>query len=200
MPQIVYIPTTTTKDLQNFSAPILNLQDSCVRAPWFGANYWTAVVKPVSGGNIPSHIPIIEVRMTFKEGGAYDFHNTYERIREQLYHAISIAREEGRNVGRGDGLGGVDLAGVHLDQLPAYEAESGPGTGVTSPQAQISPIMASSEFENEVTGIQTPSTPEAIQQTFTPPDEPPPGYEEAQFQAVGIDLDRRLRDDADQQR
>jgi hypothetical protein len=35
---------------------------------------------------------------------------------------------------------------------------------------------------------------------FTAPDDPPPGYEEAQAQAVGIDLDQRLREAAERQR
>src|SRR6266487_775356 len=97
--QIVYLPTNPTPELQSFSAPILNLQDSYVRAPFFGANYWCAMVRPVAGGNIPPQHPAVELKMTFREGGAFDYHTIFEQIKERLYNAVSLARESGRNVG-----------------------------------------------------------------------------------------------------
>src|SRR4051794_13477694 len=48
--KIVYLPTSPTPELQSFSSPILNLQDTYVRAPFFGANYWTGLCKPVADG------------------------------------------------------------------------------------------------------------------------------------------------------
>ncbi|RDW94455.1 hypothetical protein BP5796_00218 [Coleophoma crateriformis] len=182
--RLVYLPATPSPDLQSFSSPILNLEDSYVRAPFFGANYWTAVCKPVSGGNIPSAHPSVELRMTFREGGAYDFHSALEEVRERLYQAYTVAQEHGR-VGRS----GVDLANVHLEQLPAYEpAREVDGTdGIAEPR------------DSGVHGVNAEENQAPKPEEFTAPDEPPPGYEEAQVQAVGIDLEQRLRSEAERQ-
>lgn len=179
-PQIVYIPTTSSPTLTSFSSPILNLHDTYVRAPFFGANYWTASVRPVAGGGIPPSLALIDLRMTFREGGAFDYHNVFELIKERLHQAVQAARDAGRSVG---GAGGVDqavLGGLHLEQLPAYEpaAVAAPGAAAADEVRRAS----------VVDGQRTESDSVAAQ-----PDEPPPGYEEAQAQAVGIDLDQRLR-------
>lgn len=74
------------------------------------------------------------------------------------------------------------LQGLHLEQLPAYEpAAATPAAGTGAGPAR--------EGQEQVDG-QARADPES---TGAPPDEPPPGYEEAQAQAVGIDLDQRLR-------
>ncbi|OBT71245.1 hypothetical protein VF21_09471 [Pseudogymnoascus sp. 05NY08] len=180
--RIVYIPTTSSPSLTSFSCPILNLYDTYVRAPFFGANYWTASVRPVAGGGIPPSLALIDLRMTFREGGAFDYHNVFELIKERLHQAVQAARDAGRNVG---GAGGVDqevLQGLHLEQLPAYEpAAVAPGAGAAggAREAPPPPVDAQPRAEPETAAAQ--------------PDEPPPGYEEAQAQAVGIDLDQRLR-------
>ncbi|KAJ8064458.1 hypothetical protein OCU04_006796 [Sclerotinia nivalis] len=178
--RIVYLPSSPTPELQSFSSPILNLQDSYVRAPFFGANYWTALCKPVPGGGIPPHCPSVELKMTFREGGAFDFHSCLEQIKERLYQAYSVAREHG-----GRGTSGVDLANMDLEQLPAYE----PAREVTDE----APIVTQDSGVASTTG--SSSRPE----TFTAPAEPPPDYEEAQAQAVSVDLDQRLREQAERQ-
>jgi len=197
--RIVYLPTTPTPELQNFSCPILNLQDTYVRAPFFGANYWTAVVRPVAGGGIPPSHPYVELRMTFREGGAYDYHTTFEQIKERLHHAVSLARDDGRNVGSVAGLGGVDLTGVHLEQLPAYEPAREITDGEHADERGLASPHQSVIRDSGVSGVRAPSPPKAEEEVFTPPNEPPPGYEEAQVQAVGIDLDQRLREEAERQ-
>ncbi|KAB8299849.1 hypothetical protein EYC80_000095 [Monilinia laxa] len=178
--RIVYLPSAPTPDLQSFSSPILNLQDSYVRAPFFGANYWTALCKPVSGGGIPPDYPSVELKMTFREGGAFDFHSCLERIKERLYQVYSVAREHG-----GRGMSGADLTTMDLEQLPAYE----PAQEVTD----ASPIVARDSGVASTTGTSPRS------ETFTAPAEPPPDYEEAQAQAVSVDLDQRLREQAERQ-
>lgn len=129
------------------------------------------MVKPVAGGNIPPSLPYVELKMVFSDGGAFDHHTVFEQIKERAAHALEMARES-----QG---GSVDMANVHLEQLPAYE-----------------PITVSGA-EN----LTVPTThDETIRQTPSPasrPIEPPPGYEEAQAQAVGIDLDARLRAEAE---
>lgn len=139
--------------------------------------------------------------MTFREGGAFDYHTIFEQVKEQLYHAISIAREEGRNIGSIGILGGADLANVHLEQLPAYEPPPqapnvlhAEGQDLRSPEQPTAGDSGVADLRNSnqpkpEKGVSTPPT--------EPPNEPPPGYEEAQAQAVGMDLDQRLREEAE---
>jgi len=154
-----------------------------VRAPFFGANYWTATVKPVSGGGIPATHSAIELRFTFREGGAFDFHTTFEQIKERAYQAYTVARENGAAA-----TAGVDLANVHLEQLPAYEpareVEEDDEPRILSPV----PVRPSRTNTGEV---ERPSVAPPA------PDEPPPGYEEAQVQAVSSDLEQRLREEVE---
>lgn len=157
--QIVYIPAKPTKEFQSFSAPYANLQDSHSVSPWFGANYWIALCKPVVGGGIPTTQIAVEVKMTFQDGGVFDFSAAFERVKER----IQQVREANGNTGGAD---------VHLEQLPAYEAaREDDDLPILSPTAR--PELARRRS----------TTPPP--QMFTAPDEPPPGYEEAQAQAVG---------------
>ncbi|EON66806.1 hypothetical protein W97_06208 [Coniosporium apollinis CBS 100218] len=195
--RMVYLPATQTPQLQSFAAPILNLHDTHVTAPFFGPNVWTALLQPVQGGGIPPAHAAIELKMTFKDGGAFDFHNIYERIKERLQQAVEVARESGYGTGDGSesgggrgvgGLAGVDLNNVHLDELPAYEASgsmplSGPSTAPTSPAVGGS-LQSSPRPEN----ARSPQ-----QEAFSPPAEPPPGYEEVQRESVIDEVELRLR-------
>jgi WW domain-binding protein 2 len=139
--------------------------------------------------------------MIFREGGAFDYHTIFEQIKERLYHAISIARDEGRNIRSVGVLGGADLAGVHLEQLPAYEPPpQAPGIEPAGEREPVSPIHPAGS-DSGVAGLRGQPKPEEEVSTppIEPPNEPPPGYEEAQAQAVGIDLDQRLREEAERQ-
>ncbi|KAK2627320.1 hypothetical protein QTJ16_003286 [Diplocarpon rosae] len=185
--RIVYLPSSPTPELQSFSAPILNLQDTYVRAPFFGANYWVALCKPVAGGNIPPSHGAVELRFTFRDGGAFDFHTIFEPLKERVYQAYTVAQETSQR----DPAGNIDLANVHLEQLPAYEAarevveEDGPTI--------LSPVPLRPGRDSGIGGVRSPVTSSPKPEPFIAPDEPPPGYEEAQAQAVSIDLDHRLR-------
>jgi len=130
--------------------------------------------------------------MTFKDGGAFDFHSTFERIKERLQQAVDVARESGQlvgdgtevNAGRGGGgLSGVNMDSVHLDELPAYEDATGdrpPHIRTEEPLIDLS--------------VSPPSTERSPRnQQFSPPAEPPPGYETVQSQSVADELERRLR-------
>jgi WW domain-binding protein 2 len=137
--------------------------------------------------------------MIFREGGAFDYHIIFEQIKERLHHAISIARDEGRNIGSVGVLGSVDLASVHLEQLPAYEPPPrAPGGEPAEERDPVSPVQPAGR-DSGVAGLRGQSKPEEDVSTppIEPPNEPPPGYEEAQAQAVGIDLDQRLREEAE---
>lgn len=88
---------------------------------------------------------------------------------------------------------------MHLEQLPAYE----PATEVDGDETQpavLSPIPIHPDVgrDSGVAGMSEGGV-SPKEETFTAPSEPPPGYEEAQAQAVGIDLDQRLREEAERQ-
>jgi hypothetical protein len=131
--------------------------------------------------------------MTFKDGGAFDFHSTYERIKERLQQAVDVARESGHLVGDGTetrggqgagALGAVDMNAVHLDELPAYEDAA--STRPVPATRQDAPLIDLSEPEPA-----TRTSPR--QEQFSPPAEPPPGYEDVQSQSISDELERRLR-------
>ena len=190
--QIVYLPSTVTPQLQSFSSPILNLQDTYVRAPFFGANYWTGICKPVAGGGIPPSNAAVELKITFRDGGAFDFHTIFEQIKERVHQAYTVARESGQQ----------NVVDVDLEQLPAYE--QAPGTQLVDVESEddgpriLSPVPTRPQVrDSEVDPLRSPAE---ASQPPTAPAEPPPGYEEAQAQAVGIELDQRLREAAERQR
>jgi hypothetical protein len=143
--------------------------------------------------------------MEFKEGGAFDFSTTFERLRERLRQAVDVARESGLASGdgveTGDGRGGGALAGVnlnnvHLEDLPAYEA-SGSDTVVGATDSLPSPPIPGrdSGIGDSSPPVANKSSPLGSPQeaTFSPPSEPPPGYEEVQRDSVADELERRLR-------
>lgn len=193
--RIIYLPVTPTPTFQSFAVPILNVADSRVTAPWFGANKWEAVIRPVTGGGIPPQHGELDCVMEFKEGGAFDFHNIFERLKERLRQTIDVARESGVDET-------VAAGNVNMEDLPAYEDTrqharvpeeplsppasaglSGLGTGV--------PVTADQEPEAD-----TPQRPSPLQspRPFQPPSDPPPGYEEVQRTSIADELERRLSD------
>ncbi|KAL3479107.1 ubiquinol-cytochrome c reductase complex 17 kd protein [Aspergillus californicus] len=168
--RIVYVPGQKTTELESFSAPLLNLHDSHVSSPFFGPNTWNAIVQPVPGGGISPSLFAVQLKLTFKDGGAYDFHNQFELIKERLQQAVEISGESGR----GTGTGNLNMASVHLEDLPAYS--NPPGDSNTSSHT-LNPTRHSPTEIN----------------TGPEPQEPPPGYEEVQQQSVANELEDRLR-------
>ena len=179
----------------------MNLQDTHVDAPFFGANSWTGILKPVNGGNIPPHHAYVKLSMTFKDGGAFDFASTYERIKETTAQAIEVARENGRQQG-------PNLSDINLEQLPAYE-EVGSTVSAPPPPSLQQPIpraaTASTQAPQRDSGVVLPSDDErnpkqpppptaASNEQYPPPDEPPPGYEEVQHNSIADNLEQRVRD------
>ena len=137
--------------------------------------------------------------MTFKDGGAFDFHSNFERVKETLSQAVEVARESGR-AGQAPN---IDLSTVNLEQLPAYEELGG---GLSSPPPRTDPpapfaptavrppqsreaVLNSFSPPNE----NTPPARPAAQQQFQPPSGPPPGYEEAQQSSVVNNLEESIR-------
>ncbi|EXJ54271.1 hypothetical protein A1O7_09609 [Cladophialophora yegresii CBS 114405] len=185
--RIVYLPEKPATELKSFSAPLLNLHDTHMTVPWFGPNAWQAVLQPVPGGNIPATQAAIELKLTFKEGGAPDFHSNLERIKERLQQVVSTARENNLSGQRQDQmLGNMNLDNVHLDQLPSYQ-ESGrdrvaPANADETGGAVVSPMGRSPEPRRAGSPVHAAQ----------PPSDAPPGYEETQQQSIQAELDRRL--------
>ncbi len=130
--------------------------------------------------------------MTFKEGGAFDFAATYERVKETLSQALDVARESGRP-------SAADLADINLEQLPAYEEATGgptlhrptPISRTVAPQTEVrdsSGIIVSSDDERG-------TNPSSAGSSNGPPlpNEPPPGYEETQQNSIAESLERGIR-------
>lgn len=168
--RLIYLPSEKSSTFQSFSSPLLHVRDSHVSAPFFGPNVWTALIQPVSGGGISVELPAVQIKVTFKEGGAFDFHTNFERIKERLEQAVENQSDGAR------GLRSVDMSAVHLEDLPAYE---GPGNSSHSTVADDSPV------------VQQP--PRRVSDVGPEPAEPPPCYEEVQSQSVATELEERLR-------
>lgn len=191
--RLVYLPADPNLQLKSFSAPILNLQDTHVSAPFFGPNVWFGVLQPVTGGGIPPHHAFVKLKMTFKDGGAFDFSSTYERLKESLSQASEVARESGRP---------VDLSNVDLEQLPAYEEVAPSPTTASAPNIQrptpISPSRASQPttrnngVANTERDRKAQANNESSEQRATP-DEPPPGYDEVQQSSIADNLEASIR-------
>ena len=152
----------------------------------------------MSEGGIPDIHAAVELRVTFKDGGAFDFHTTFEQIKERAHEAFALARENGQRPS-------AALADVHLEQLPAYEPMSTEAPPLPHPEAppaaetgtQDPPILSPVPRRPSVLlpGIaaasEPPETPPSVGRV-PPPDGPPPGYEEAQMHAVEAELTRRF--------
>ncbi|PGG95161.1 hypothetical protein AJ79_10221 [Helicocarpus griseus UAMH5409] len=202
--RIVYLPAQSTPQFQSFSAPLLNLLDTHVSAPFFGPNVWTAQVKPVAGGGIPASNISLQLKMTFKDGGAFDFHSNFERIKERLQQAVEQAQESGMMTGdgpqtgsgrRAGAFGSVNFSAVHLEELPAYEGPGRPVEPVDAtappPFSPRNPIEHNQPVSNRANSASGGDS--STEDRYANPTEPPPGYEEVQQQSVASDLEARLR-------
>lgn len=168
----------------------MNLHDSHVTAPLFGPNVWQAVVQPVSGGGLSTTQSHIEIKLTFKDGGAYDFHTKFERMKERFHQAMEAARENDATGGRSGQI--VNMDAVHLDELPTYQ-DSGrdelapqPPPPEPLPRPQIQQEDPAPSFEEVVEGRARTQTHSA------PPSDAPPGYEETQQQSIQQEFEARL--------
>lgn len=175
--RIIYLPDKPSDKIQSFAAPLLNLHDSHVTAPFFGPNVWIALLQPVQGGGIP--IPsggVVELKLTFKDGGAFDFHTNYERVRERLQQAVVSSGGNEPSGGNAEAtLDNANLESVNLEDLPAYREQSdGPLLAPIVPVIQpASPVQGNSRSVGSAqnqSGVTTSS--------FQPPAEPPPAYED----------------------
>jgi WW domain-binding protein 2 len=99
-----------------------------------------------------------------------DFNEAYIRLRERLYQFQEMRREMGPG------------ADVPDEPLPAYEAEDFTG----QPQVSSSLLAAPTRGERSDSSASRRA-----------PDEPPPGYDEAQAQQISIRLEDHIRGEVD---
>lgn len=154
------------------------------------------------GGGIPPHVHAAELRLTFKDGGAFDFSTVFERVKERLQQAVELARGSAADTGDGGGRGGggdmngINLGSVNLEELPAY-SERGDSVRLQAdpePAAAAAAAIARPETTSDGTASSSPgSSRPRTTDVFTPPAEPPPGYEESTTLGVCDELERRLR-------
>lgn len=111
----------------------------------------------------------MELKLTFKDGGAFDFHTKYEQVRERLLQAVEVAGMNGAPEGRG-AMQGVDVGVVDLEELPVYSE--------VSEQPLVSPVAATVQ-RTEPVRTEAPS-------------EPPPAYEAAQMDGLQGEVERQL--------
>lgn len=126
----------------------------------------------------------MSLKLTFKEGGAFDFSTTYERMKETLAQAVDTARASGRPVNSAGG--GVD---ADLEQLPAYEELGGGAPVQIQRPTPVGPNGArrpAPSANNGVVGMEPAGSSAQM------PDEPPPGYDEALQGSVANGLERRV--------
>jgi hypothetical protein len=149
------------------------------------------MIQPVAGGGIPPQHAELDMVMEFKEGGAFDFASTFERLKERLRQAVDVARESDTTPGNN-----VDMNNVHLEDLPAYE-DSGRDARVQQPSSILDERRAGTTMaQPEATSARTVSSSQgagAQGMAFQQPDEPPPGYEEVQRGSVVDELERQAR-------
>ncbi|OIW24874.1 hypothetical protein CONLIGDRAFT_73500 [Coniochaeta ligniaria NRRL 30616] len=175
--RVIYLPARPTEELKSFFAPILNFEDTHVHSSWIGPWSWTGIVKPVTGGGIPADLPRIEVKLIFKEGGHSDFQSKFELLKERLQHARDLERETGQSLIVTD------------EELPPYEPASGSSNPPQQPSGTDTGPGAASQG----------NPPRQGQPPQPGPDEPPPDYIEAQSQAIGMQFEERIREEAERQ-
>ena len=132
---------------------------------------------------------VVEIKLTFKEGGAFDFSTHYERVRERLQQAVEVSRADGSGNSRG-AMNGVDVANVNLEELPAYqERGDGPLIPPILPSASV-PTQESAPQRDSGVAVEDDRTRRKPEDGT--PVEPPPAYEEAQMAGLQDEVDRRL--------
>ncbi|KAK4190851.1 hypothetical protein QBC35DRAFT_449042 [Podospora australis] len=96
--RVIYLPARPAGSFKSFFAPVLNFNDTHVQSSWIGPWSWIGTVRPVPGGGIPMHIPRIEVKLVFRDGGHSDWQTKFEWLKERLHHAREMGLNPGQNL------------------------------------------------------------------------------------------------------
>ncbi|KJR88012.1 uncharacterized protein SPSK_07781 [Sporothrix schenckii 1099-18] len=207
--RVIYVPTHPTETFQSFSAPILDFDDTRVASSFFGPWSWNAIVKPTVGGGIPSDVPRLELKLTFKEGGHDAFQNKFEVMKERLSYARTLQQETGQVIPTGEDLPRYEADAPKPSGPPAQAESAGAAAaGASSRDAKEREALENFSRSQEqqaqrgtATELRTAlhSSNSRNQPSPVAPDEPPPDYEEAQAQAIGMRVEESARNAADRQ-
>ncbi|GAA5850654.1 hypothetical protein JCM5353_004067 [Sporobolomyces roseus] len=96
--RVVYVaPSNSTSgeprssSLETLSVPYTHFRDGHLHQPWLGANYYQAICIPAREGGLSCpHV----IRLTFKEGGGFDFYSTVLEMRERLGNRATQTGED----------------------------------------------------------------------------------------------------------
>ncbi|KAI5810513.1 hypothetical protein BZA77DRAFT_287827 [Pyronema omphalodes] len=158
--RIIYLPASPSLDFTSFTAPILSIVDSRIITPIFGANHWTATIIPTRNGGLQEQS---EIKLVFKDGGAFDWQQKFEVVKERVH----AARDEGREE-------------VVMEDLPAYDF----GSSATGAEGLRQAPDLAPAYEQVTQATQATQTQGNMGRGAPTPAEPPPGYEEVQRECV----------------
>ena len=96
--QVIFLPARPSEGFKSFFTPVLNFADTHVQSSWIGPWSWGGTVRPVPGGGIPMHIPRVDVKFIFRDGGHSDFQTKFEWLKERLHHAQELGLIPGQNL------------------------------------------------------------------------------------------------------
>ncbi|KAL2157044.1 hypothetical protein VTH06DRAFT_7526 [Thermothelomyces fergusii] len=170
--RVIFLPARPTEEFKSFFTPVLNFTDTHVHSSWIGPWSWGGTVRPVPGGGIPMHIPRLEVKFTFRDGGHSDFQAKFEWLKERLQHAQELGLVPSQN----------------LEPPPPYEPSA---PGPSPPPGDPSTARTGPQLERQVHQRQEQQPPQPA------PDEPPPDYVQAQAQAITMQYEERTRAEAE---
>lgn len=212
--QIIYVPTRPTETFKSFSAPILEFEDTRVASSFFGPWSWNAIVKPTVGGGIPSDVPRLELKLTFKEGGHDAFQNKFEVMKERLSYARTLQQETGQVIPTGEDLPQYEAAAPKPSGSSTQSSSTATATVTAGESSRSASDAKEREALQQFSQSQEQQTPRGAaveaegtlrsnnlrnQASPITPDEPPPDYEEAQAQAIGMRFEETTRDAAEHQ-
>ena len=95
-------PLNECQTRTSLNVPPTSTCKSDVCTAWFAANAFIGTITPVKNGGIPHYA---ELKLTFKDGGAFEFYNCYTTLLDRLH----------------DGQDGAPVD--HLEDLPVYSNE-----------------------------------------------------------------------------
>ncbi|KAK4147557.1 uncharacterized protein C8A04DRAFT_34254 [Dichotomopilus funicola] len=172
--RVIFLPARPSEDFKSFFTPALNFTDTHVHSSWIGPWSWGGTVRPVPGGGIPMHIPRVDVKFVFRDGGHSDFQAKFEWLKERLHHAQELGLVPGQN----------------LEPPPPYQVDRPSPTSTSDTQP-------STQGQQRQEPQQEQQQQQEAQQPQPAPDEPPPDYVQAQTQAINIRYEERAREEAE---
>ncbi|RIA93506.1 hypothetical protein C1645_762169 [Glomus cerebriforme] len=161
--RVIFISRPLLDHFKSLSIPLLNLKEGKLQQPWFGANYYQAIVTPVPNGGLPAPG---QLKITFKEGGGFEFSTVYKELMLRLFENEGTAPVE------------------HTEPLPIYtprqENSSSAQTSTTSCNNVVPPETSLNNLgpSAEATTSRNISTSTEVRPPSVAPDELPPAYDD----------------------